>query len=108
MKWTGNVREIRNFVDYLSVFSNSEEVTEDLIIEWEQRRKRREKSSQDYLTSFARNILDMDISDKIHAIECALIKEAIIISNNNKSAAAKLLGIHRKAVERRLTSITIL
>ena len=36
------------------------------------------------------------------AIEEALVSEALALADGNKSAAARLLGVHRKVVERRL------
>ena len=54
------------------------------------------------LQSTAQNILRLPIENKLEAIEEALIAEAVRLSDGNKSGAARLLGLHRKAVSRRL------
>jgi DNA-binding NtrC family response regulator len=54
------------------------------------------------LRSSAQSILRLPIDNKLEAIEEALIAEAVRLSDGNKSGAARLLGMHRKAVSRRL------
>ena len=58
--------------------------------------------AQDPLREAARSLLASSIEDKLEAMESALIREALELSDGNKSAAARLLGVHRKVVERRL------
>ena len=50
----------------------------------------------------ARQLLRMPCANKLETIEAALLHEAMALSDGNKSGAARLLGVHRKAVERRL------
>jgi DNA-binding NtrC family response regulator len=42
--------------------------------------------------------------DVLLALERACIEEAMARTNGNKSAAARVLGVHRKVIERRLGS----
>jgi hypothetical protein len=39
--------------------------------------------------------------DKLAMMEQVLIQEALVLANGNKTAAARLLGVHRKVVARR-------
>jgi DNA-binding NtrC family response regulator len=98
--WPGNVRQLRNVVDRLAVFAEGELVTLDLL---------RATGALDPVASqaeplerLARSILALSFPDKLGAIERALVSEALQRADGNKSAAARLLGIDRKAFERRL------
>ena len=44
----------------------------------------------------------MKVPNPIEAIEIALLSQAMLAAQGNISAAARLLGIHRKSVERHL------
>ena len=59
-------------------------------------------TNADVLQATAQKILRLPIENKLEAIEEALIAEAVRLSDGNKSGAARLLGMHRKAVSRRL------
>ena len=54
------------------------------------------------LGAIARSILRMPVENKLQAVEDALIAEAMALSEGNQTAAARLLGVHRKAVGRRI------
>ncbi len=54
------------------------------------------------LEPIVRAILRLPVENKLAAIQEALIVEAMALCDGNKSAAARLLGVHRKAVERRV------
>lgn len=54
------------------------------------------------LAGVANRVLDMKLSNPMEAIEIALLSRAILDTEGNITAAAELLGIHRKAVERLL------
>jgi DNA-binding NtrC family response regulator len=98
-EWPGNVRELRNLIDRVAVFAESDEVTpESLLYLW----GRPGVSPTERLREMARAILRLPVADKLDAIEGALLDEAVAQSGGNKSGAARILGIHRKSVERRL------
>jgi DNA-binding NtrC family response regulator len=99
--WPGNVRQLRNVVDRLAVYLDGDLVTLDLL---------RTSGALDPLPShvqpleqLARSIVALSLPDKLGAIERALVCEALQRAEGNKSAAARLLGIDRKAFERRLS-----
>jgi DNA-binding NtrC family response regulator len=54
------------------------------------------------LAGVANRVLDMKLANPMEAIEIALLSRAILDTEGNITAAAELLGIHRKAVERLL------
>jgi DNA-binding NtrC family response regulator len=54
------------------------------------------------LRALARAVLQTPVANKLEGIENSLIHEAMALAGGNKSGAARLLGISRKAVERRL------
>lgn len=56
----------------------------------------------DALRDLARSLLRLSTTNKLEAIEDALIAEAMALAKGNKSAAARLLGVHRKTLDRRL------
>jgi DNA-binding NtrC family response regulator len=96
--WPGNVRQLRNLIDRVAVFADDENVTAQTLRSVE---TVPEAGGGDCLVAIARTLLRLRIDDKLTAIEDALVAEALAQSNGNKTAAARLLGVHRKVVERR-------
>src|SRR5262249_55628100 len=98
--WPGNVRELRNLIDRIAVFSDENPVgaaTVNAYLEAEAPR-----ATEPGLRALARAVLQTPAANNLEAIEEALLTEAMALAGGNKSAAARLLGISRKAVERRL------
>jgi DNA-binding NtrC family response regulator len=97
--WPGNVRELRNAIERLALLSESDVIdvpildelvgNDGAIVERE-------------LTRVARTLLTLATREtsKIDAIQRALVEQALASAGGNKSAAARLLGIHRKMLER--------
>lgn len=54
------------------------------------------------LSSIADHVLALKLPNPMEAIEIALLSQAMTDTDGNITAAARLLGIHRKAVERKL------
>ncbi len=112
--WPGNVRELRNAMDYAAAVV-SETVVEPealppaLLAATLPPAKSVTAAEAPAgplpasLSQLARAILRLETGDKLAAIEEALISEALVLADGNKSAAARLLGVHRKVVERRLS-----
>jgi two-component system response regulator HydG len=101
MRWPGNVRQLRNLIDRLAVFAESDHITPEMLRGFllpDPDGPRVEAA----LEPIVRAILRLPVENKLAAIEEALIAAAIALSDGNKSAAARLLGVHRKAVERRV------
>jgi DNA-binding NtrC family response regulator len=86
-RWPGNVRELRNVVERIVVLEQEESVTPDLLPEEiRQPRARAEERAAAGLT-----IPDTGLS--LEEVERGLIVQALEKARNNKTVAAKLLGI---------------
>jgi DNA-binding NtrC family response regulator len=99
MRWPGNVRQLRNFVDRLSVFAPDGLITSNVVERFAGRRAKQPANGP--FSELAREVLRSDVPDKLQFVENALIEEALRLADGNKTAAARLLGVHRKVVERR-------
>ncbi len=97
--WPGNVRQLRNVVDRIAIFCDDDPVTTASL---EALEGLAAPSAGAALRNAARLVLASAIDDKLGAMEGALVEEAMRLAGDNKSQAARLLGVHRKVVERRL------
>jgi len=104
MPWRGNAREVRNLVDRLVVFAPEGPVTAGVLERFA--RARPVGGPQISLDALAREVLRTDAGDKLQMAESVLIREALRLSFGNKAAAARLLGVHRKVIERRTDRIS--
>lgn len=98
-RWPGNVRELRNAIERLSLLSETDVIdvpvlseligSDGIMIERE-------------LTRIAKTLLSLGTREtsKLDAIQRAMVEQALASAKGNKSAAARLLGIHRKMLER--------
>ncbi len=98
--WPGNVRQLRNVIDRIAILSDDDPVTASTIVEVEEQPAR-----VTGLEDLARAILALPIEDKLAAIEEAVLARAMEAADGNKTQAARLLGVHRKVVERRLQRV---
>jgi DNA-binding NtrC family response regulator len=99
--WPGNVRQLRNTIDRLAVFaSHADVITPEVLDSLPGTNKR--PAAEPRVAALVRSVLELPDQDKLQFVEDALIDEAIRLTAGNKTAAARLLGVHRKAVERRL------
>jgi DNA-binding NtrC family response regulator len=100
-RWPGNVRELRNAVERLALLSDSDlidvGVLEDLI-------GGQLSDNAREVDRMARAILALPsrIGSKLDIIERAVLHHAVEMCSGNKSAAARLLGVNRKSLERKL------
>jgi DNA-binding NtrC family response regulator len=97
--WPGHVRQLRNLVDRLAVFADEDLVTPEVLVTFLHDGPPSDRQEQTLRTAAA-TILRLPVDNKLAAIEGALFAEALALSGGNKSAAARLLGVHRKAVSR--------
>jgi DNA-binding NtrC family response regulator len=99
--WPGHVRQLRNVIDRLAVFADGDVVTPDLV-----RRSLALESapqrSNGGIDSLLHAVLRLSVDNKLEAVADALIAHAMAVCGGNKSAVARMLGVHRKAIERRL------
>jgi DNA-binding NtrC family response regulator len=101
--WPGNVRQLRNLVDRLAVFAPEGPITREALEELRGGGAggRAKKDLPKLVGELTRAILQMPSGNKLDMLEAALVDEAMRLSDGNKAAAARLLGVHRKMVERR-------
>lgn len=105
-QWEGNVRQLRNIIDRITILYDapviSEEVVRDILSE-------DSISTENISTEFIDQLINSNVlhKNKLHAMEMLMINHVLKSSNGNKSAAAKLLGIDRKLLARRLGSTPI-
>ncbi len=102
--WPGGVRQLRNAIDRLAVFAPDAVITPEVLASLPGGKKLREPPA--CLAELTRAVLRMPDTDKLQLVENALIDEAIRLADGNKTAAARLLGVHRKVVERRLERLS--
>ena len=99
--WPGQVRQLRNLVDRVAAFADDDLITAEALGPFIAESPA-SNTNADMLQAIAQKILRLPNDNKLEAIEEALIAEAVRLSDGNKSGAARLLGMHRKAVSRRL------
>ena len=100
--WPGNVRQLRNVVEAVAVFSDEPVVTPDVLRDVFERQA---TDVEGLVRQHVRALLHLPLpNDRMRIIERAIIGEALAIHGQNKSAAARLLDVHRKYVERRTDS----
>ena len=97
-EWPGNIRQLRNVVDRVAVLSDRNPVDSQTLSRFLDVADRLPDTDLD---GIAERLLTLECTDKLQAIEGALVRQAMERSRGNKSEAARLLGVHRKVVERR-------
>jgi len=99
--WPGHIRQLRSVVDRLGVLSEASHITVDILADF---LAPQPLSAPMDPVSLADALLALPGDDKLTTAEQLLIDRAMQLSDHNKSAAARLLGVSRKAVERRLAA----
>jgi DNA-binding NtrC family response regulator len=102
--WPGNVRQLRNLIDRLAVFSEGEVVPPELLrgfLTGAGPHERAQERENDGIEPLFEAVLRLSVDNKLEAVTDALIAHAMAVCRGNKSAVARLLGVHRKAIERR-------
>jgi DNA-binding NtrC family response regulator len=96
--WPGHIRQLRNLISQLSVLAESALIDVDTLEPF----LLNETAGSVSRASLADMLLQLDGRDKLAAAEDLLIDRALERTGGNKSAAATLLGVGRKTIERRL------
>ncbi|MEM5330454.1 sigma 54-interacting transcriptional regulator [Paraburkholderia sp. JHI2823] len=98
--WPGHIRQLRNLISQLSVLSEGTLIDVDTLEPF----LVNETAGSVSRANLADMLLQLEGRDKLAAAEDLLIDRALERSAGNKSAAAALLGVGRKTIERRLKS----
>lgn len=97
----GNVRELENMLERALALCDGKTITiEDLLIEGSQNRQAPEKTLFD-----ANNNAEINLTDYLEEMEKKAIIQALDKTNNNKTAAAKLLGVTFRTLRYRLAKL---
>lgn len=108
--WPGNIRELENIIQYLIVQSTGESIElKDLPVKII-KGHHNGNSIKKELFNLAEKLLnchnesnDLSIFDEyLRIVETPLIQAALEKTNNNKSAAAKILGINRNTLRKKI------
>ncbi len=99
--WPGNVRELRNVVERIALLAEAEAVDVATLNELAHPLNARDALGEIDRLARALLALPLRLGSKLDVIERALLRQAIESCGGNKSAAARLIGVDRKALERR-------
>ena len=100
--WPGNVRELRNTIERLALLCDTDEVTPRSIDQVAPLR-REGVSEPGEIDRLARLLLarEMPGENKLDLMERTMVRIAMELSGHNQTRAARVLGVERKALERR-------
>ncbi len=96
-EWPGHVRQLRNVIDRLAVLHEDDPITADTV-----HAELGVVDESPELSTLARLALARPGPNRLEALERALIEEALRMSRGSHSEAARLLGVHRKRIARRV------
>jgi DNA-binding NtrC family response regulator len=97
--WPGNVRELRNVVERVALLAETDVVDVSVL---EELVSRRSADSMAEIDRIAKSLLGLParIGCKLDVMERAVLHHAIEVCGGNRSAAARLIGVERKRMER--------
>jgi DNA-binding NtrC family response regulator len=98
--WPGNVRELRNLVERIAVLAANGPISVPALVELAGERP---QNSDAEVHRLARALLALpdEYGPPLRVMERAVLQQALESCGGNKSAAARMIGIDRKALERR-------
>ncbi|AFM23544.1 sigma-54-dependent transcriptional regulator [Desulfomonile tiedjei] len=99
LPWRGNVRELRNVIERAVIFAKGTTITRDLLPQ--EMRNYAPMKPMDFVQS-ARETQSLSIEDVLAQVEQDIIDDALRQTGGNMSRAAKLLGISRFSLIRRI------
>jgi DNA-binding NtrC family response regulator len=100
--WPGNVRELRNVVDRLALLADDDLIDVPALEELARERPVVDATAE--IDRIARSLLALPerLGSKLRVMERAVLHHAIESCGGNKAAAARLIGVDRKVLERRM------
>jgi len=100
-QWPGNVRELRNVVERLALLADADLIDVPVLVDLAAERPAPDAAAE--IDRLARALLALPerLGSKLRVIERAVLHHAIEACGGNKAAAARLIGVDRKVLERR-------
>jgi DNA-binding NtrC family response regulator len=100
-QWPGNVRELRNVVERLALLADDDLIDVPVLDELAAERPAPDAATE--IDRLARALLALPdrLGSKLRVMERAVLHHAIEACGGNKAAAARLIGVDRKVLERR-------
>lgn len=97
--WKGNIRELKNVVEYMAIMCNEEVITSEFLPKYIFTKN---------LDSFLNyNINSFDLNESVKNLEVNLIKKALDMTSGNKLEAAKILNIPRTTLHSKIKKYRI-
>lgn len=103
--WPGNIRELENILERFSVLSKGKSNKEEILynVFWDNiKGKKTDVPEADSSLSILSVLPVIELSSKMKKIESSEIKRILEKVNGNKTAAARILGISRSTLWRKL------
>jgi DNA-binding NtrC family response regulator len=100
-QWPGNVRELRNVLERLALLADDDLIDVPVLEELAAERPVPDATAE--IDRMARGLLALPerLGSKLRVMERAVLHHAIEACGGNKAAAARLIGVDRKVLERR-------
>jgi DNA-binding NtrC family response regulator len=100
-QWPGNVRELRNVIERLVLLADDDLIDVPVLEELAAERPVPDAATE--VDRLARALLGLPdrLGSKLRVMERAVLHHAIEVCGGNKAAAARMIGVDRKVLERR-------
>ena len=106
LQFPGNVRELENMLERALAMSDGKTITIDDLGN-ENKYSTAQSLERDFKTTFSDQATALNLSDYLEDVERRAIISALNKTNNNKTAAAKLLGVSFRTLRYRLTKLDL-
>ena len=106
LQFPGNVRELENMLERALAMSDGKTITIDDLGN-ENKYSTAQSLERDFKTTFSDQATALNLSDYLEDVERRAIISALNKTNNNKTAAAKLLGVSFRTLRYRLTKLNL-
>ncbi len=108
--WPGNVRELRTAIEHGVVMSNAKSIHAEHLPRFLSRKdssvqQSPEKEETEPIEAFEAKTLEPSLNFNLHQLEQNAIQRALLHCKDNRTEAAKLLGISRRTLQRKLKDL---
>jgi DNA-binding NtrC family response regulator len=105
-RWPGNVRELRNVIERVALLAEEDWIDVATLEALADMRMLGEAGGE--IDRLARMLLAVPepLGSKFDLMESAILRQAMAVCGGNKSAAARLVGVDRRVIERRLERLS--